>query len=71
MYETDTRELINLEDGITTRLDKATAMLSVLRDTETSHFNDQMMHEYIQTVQDLIIEARNLQGELWRWLPKQ
>lgn len=59
-------ELIDLADGIETRLSKSLAMLSIIRSTDTSTYNEQVMHEYLQTIQDLIEEARSLHGQLWQ-----
>ena len=59
-------EMINLADGIEARLSKSLAMLSVIRSTDTSTYNDQVMHEYLQTIQDLIEEAHSMHGQLWQ-----
>jgi uncharacterized protein Yka (UPF0111/DUF47 family) len=63
-------ELVDLADGITTRLNKASTMLTVLRDTKPSHFNDKVMQEYAQTVQDLVDEANELHNQLWQHFTK-
>lgn len=65
------RRLVDLADGIESRLNKADALLTVLRSTRTSTVNDEVMHEYIQTVQDLVGETRALKRELWEEMLKQ
>ena len=66
MTNTAMPELINLADGIEARLNKSLAMLSVIRSTDTSTYNEQVMHEYLQAIQDLVEEAHTLHGQLWQ-----
>ena len=66
MTQTTMPELINIADGIEARLNKSLAMLSVIRSTDTSTYNEQVMHEYLQTIQDLVEEAHTLHGQLWQ-----
>lgn len=66
MKDTDIRELINLAEGITARLDKTSALLLVLQSTKTSEFNEKVINEYVQTIQDFIAESRNMHDELWK-----
>lgn len=70
MNETELQEMINLADGITARLTKASAMLAVLRSTNTSNFNPELIHEYAQAIQDFIDEARNMHTDLWKRIAK-
>jgi hypothetical protein len=65
------RRLVDLADGIESRLTKADSLLTVLRSTRTSTANDEVMHEYIQTVQDLVEETRELKRELWEEILRQ
>lgn len=60
-----TKELIELADAIEARLAKTSALLSVLETTKTSTLSDDITHEYIGTVQDLVEEARRMHAELW------
>lgn len=64
--ETDTKALMELADAIEARLAKTSALLAVLEANETSTLSDEITHEYIGTVQDLVEEARKMHGELWR-----
>lgn len=71
MEQRKLRRLVDLADGIESRLAKADALLAVLRSTRTSTVNDEVMHEYIQTVQDLVDETRQLKQQLWEEMLKQ
>ncbi len=66
MTQTAMPKLINLADGIEARLSKSLSMLSVIRSTDTSTYNEQVMHEYLQTIQDLVEEAHSMHGQLWQ-----
>ncbi|WP_303906032.1 hypothetical protein [Thiohalomonas denitrificans] len=66
MAEQELAELVDLADAVEARLTKAEALLMVLRSTSTSTINDNVLHDYIRTVQDLIEEARTHQNRLWR-----
>lgn len=71
MEQRKMRRLVELADGIESRLTKADALLTVLRSTRTSTVNEEIMHEYIQTVQDLVGETRALKRELWEEVLRQ
>ena len=66
MSQTTMPELINLADGIEARLSKSLALLSVIRSVDTSAYNEQVMHEYLQTIQDLIEETQSMHSQLWQ-----
>jgi len=66
MTQTATPELINLADSIEARLSKSLALLSVIRSVDTSTYNEQVMHEYLQTIQDLLEETHSLHSQLWQ-----
>ena len=66
MTEPTISELVNLADGIEARLSKSLALLSVIRSVDTSTYNEQVMHEYLQTIQDLIEESQSLHSQLWQ-----
>ena len=65
MAERELSRLVELADAVEARLAKAEALLMVIRSTSTSTINDNVMHDYARTVQDLIEEARLHQNRLW------
>lgn len=71
MEQRKLRRLVDLADGIESRLTKADSLLTVLRSTRTSTVNDEVMHEYVQTVQDLVEETRELKRQLWEEILRQ
>ena len=70
MTHTAMPEMINLADGIEARLNKSLAMLSVIRSTDTSTYNEQEMHDYFQTIPDLVEEAHSMHCTLWQEIAK-
>jgi len=71
MEQAKLRGLVDLVDSIESRLGKADSLLTVLRSTRTSTVNDEVMHEYIQTVQDLVGESLELKQQLWKEVLRQ
>lgn len=66
MEERELAELVDLADAVEARLNKAEALLTVIRNTSTSNLNDEVVHGYAQTIQDLIKEAHAGQHRLWQ-----
>ncbi len=62
--------LVDTADAIEARLAKASALLSVARGMRTSDIKDEIMHQYLQTIQDLVEESRSLRTRLWDGMVK-